>query len=304
MLGQLLPPASTSPTDRLFRIAFALFAASIAFSIAGTLVLKVIPPAAVFFAPYMGGLIKAPTWTFMAMLPLLTFLLYLPVLGWGRSVGFLVVGSLIGAAAELAGTQSGLPFGPYLYTSWLGAKIAGHVPWFIPPSWYAVSVVCYDLAQRMRLGTAGTIIGGALLMVIWDVALDPAMSRAFPFWIYPTTVPPALEGTWVAEAFGWLFAGAFFGMPLMNWVGWFVTSVVILLAYRYLLGGIPETGSDARYPWAAAFFALNMIFPIFVSLLYGLPMAALIGTVALALPFIVLRRRRATPALTPAPVAG
>ena len=304
MLGRLMPLDSGSPTDRLFRGSFYVFAASIAFSIAGTLVLKVIPPAAAFFQPFMESLIKAPTWTFMALLPVLTFLLYLPVLGWGRSVGFLVVGCLIGAAAELAGTQSGLPFGPYMYTSWLGAKIGGHVPWFLPPSWYAVSVVCYDLAQRMRFGTLGTIVGGSLLMVIWDVALDPAMSRAFPFWIYPTTVPPALAGSWVAETFDWLFVGAFFGMPLMNWVGWFVTSLLIMVAYRFLFGGIPEENSDTRYPWAAAFFALNMIFPIFVSLLYGLPLAALIGTVALAVPFAVLRLRRAAPALTPAPVAG
>ncbi|MEM8556529.1 MAG: carotenoid biosynthesis protein [Bacteroidota bacterium] len=305
MLGwlSLTGPTSTGPvstTDRLFRVCFALFTASIVFSLAGTLVLQLIPSATGFFAPYMESLIKAPTWTYMAMLPLLTFLLYLPVLGWGRSVGFLLVGSLIGAAAELAGTTTGLPFGPYMYTTWLGAKIAGHVPWFIPPSWYAVSVVCYDLAQRMRFGTVGTLVGGALLMVIWDVALDPAMSKAFPFWIYPATVPPALADTFVADAFGWLFVGVFFGMPLMNWVGWFVTSLLIMLAYRYLFGGIPEEGGDARYPWAAAFFALNMIFPMFVSLLYGVPRAAFIGALALVAPFVLIRLRREDE--TPAPI--
>ena len=47
-----------------------------------------------------------------------------------------------------------------------------------------------------------------------------------------------------------------------------------------------------------------MIFPIFVSLLYGLPLAALVGMLALALPFVVLHLRRATPAPVPATVAG
>jgi carotene biosynthesis associated membrane protein len=256
-------------SDRLFRFAFYLFAASIAFSVAGTLVLKLVPASYALFGPYLGWLIRIPTWVYMAMLPLLSFLLYLRPLGMRRSVLFFLWGSAVGAAAELIGTQTGLPFGPYHYTDWLGPKIAGHVPWFIPPSWYAMAILSYDMARRLRMSGAATVVTAALFMVLWDVALDPAMNRAFPFWVYPD-------------------GGFFFGMPLINWFGWMVTSLVIMAGFHTFLGGL-----NHEAPWAPLLWGLNALFPILISLLYDLPLAAAIGLIALAIPMVLLRQRGA-----------
>jgi putative membrane protein len=271
----VLPSAPPAPrSHRLFRIVLALFVGSILFSVAGTVLLNFFPAQAAvalgWIATHLGlslnDLIKGPTWVYMALLPVLTFLLYLPDLGLRRSVLFLLWGSAVGAAAELLGTQTGFPFGAYTYGDYLGAKIAGHVPWFIPPSWYAVSLVAYDLARRLRVGPVATVVWGAVIMTLWDVALDPAMSRAFPFWTY------------AAEGF-------FFGMPLSNWGGWLVTSLVIVWGYDRW-GGL-RSAPD----WAPTLYALNVIFPVLICLLYGFPLAGVIGLAALVFVFVVVSRR-------------
>lgn len=268
-------------SQRVFRLAFWAFVASIGFSIVGSLLLY-IPAASTFFTPYLGSLMKGPTWIYMALLPVLSLSLYWRELGPGRSLAFLAAGSLIGAGAELMGTQTGFPFGAYAYGDLLGAKIAGHVPWFIPPSWYALSVICLDLARRFGLGRAGRIVATAVLMVVWDVSLDPAMNDALPFWSYA-----------IPENAGVFTDGLFFGMPLVNWGGWLLTSALIAAVYE-ALGGLTAAPTDFVARWAPPLYALNLFFPAAISLLNGVPWAGLIGLVAMAVPLLLLRR-------TPAP---
>ena len=263
-----IAPQAAGRLDAFFRVALWVFIGTIVFSLAGSLFLKLFPESMVFFGPYYPTLVKAPTWMYMALLPVLAVLLYAPVLGWRRMAFFAVWGSVIGGASELIGTTTGFPFGAYEYTSWLGPKLFGHVPYFIPLSWFAMSIVSLDLAQRVVGSRLGRIALGALFMVIWDVSLDPAMSRAFPFWIYP-------EG------------GFFYGMPLSNWLGWFGVSLVILSGYEWIGGGLP-----ASRRWAPALYLLNALFPLLLSPLYGLYGAFVIGALALAIPFLLLHFRR------------
>ena len=281
----LCPPLAPRWAATAFRYAFWGFAVSAAFSLAGSAAL-LIPGVHAVFEPVIGWLIRIPTWTYMALLPVLTFLLYLGPLGWGRSVGLLVWGSVVGAAAELMGTTTGLPFGPYLYLDLFGYKIAGHVPLFIPPSWYALGLICYDLAGRMRLTGVGRIVAASACMVAWDVALDPAMSKAFPFWLYPgAALAEAAEGALLPA----LYAPLFYGMPLMNWVGWFVTSLVIMSGFWLILRGVPFGAAQQRP--APALFALHCLFPVGVSLFWGYPGASVFGLLALAAVLAALRWR-------------
>ncbi len=277
-------PRPAAVAHRLFLVVFAVFAGSILFSVAGTMLLSFFPVAAgralAWLAVHLGlsleSLVKGPTWVYMALMPVLTLLLYLPALGPKRSLLFFLWGSVIGATAELIGTQTGIPFGAYAYSDLLGPKIAGHVPWFIPPSWYAMSLLSYDLARRLGLRAAGTILMTAVLMVLWDVALDPAM-----------TTPVA-----VGRSF-WTYAGGgvYFGMPLVNWVGWLLTSALIAWGYEKLLGGL-----DHRADWAPLLYAVNVLFPVFVCFAYGAALAGVLGIVALGVT-LVLTRRTGTPIL-------
>ncbi|HEX8297648.1 MAG TPA: bisanhydrobacterioruberin hydratase CruF [Rubricoccaceae bacterium] len=272
---------------RVFLIAFALFAGSVVFSLAGAFLLNYAPgPATTALTAIaeatgllLDDLIKLPTWVNMGMLLVLAFALYLGELGWKRSLGFVAVGCIVGAAAELIGTTTGFPFGPYSYGDFLGAKIAGHVPYLIPPSWYAISLISLDLARRLGLGRWGRIGAVALFMVLWDVALDPAMSHAFPFWKYDV-------------------GGVFFGMPLVNWAGWALTSAIIAAGYEFLLGGLAPRPDAFVGEWAPRVYALNSAFSVGICVAYKVPLAGVPGLIGLGVVFGLLawRSRTAPPA--------
>lgn len=258
-------------------VLFALLAGSIAFSLGGMIALKVSPSIVVSVAPILSWLMMVPTWIYIVSLPLCVFLAFLPALGPRRSVLLLLSGAAVGAAAELLGTSTGLPFGRYAYTDFLGPKIAGLVPWAIPPSWYAAALLAFALASSLGLRGSRRVVTAAIYMVLWDVALEPAMSAGFPIW------------TWSGE-------GVFYGMPLMNWFGWFVTALVIEAGFERVIGA----ADTSRTPWTRRIWLVNGLFAVGICAQAGLGAAALLGAVAIALPLLAAGRRSALPAGVPA----
>ena len=200
-------------------------------------------------------------------------------LGWRRALGLLLAGSMISLAAELLGTSTGLPFGDYSYTGLLGYRIAGLVPFPIPLSWflmvYASLAICGrllpprdDSASRWRWA----LLGGAILTA-WDVSMDPAMSAATSHWI-------------------WHQPGFFYGMPLINWLGWYATGVIVS---RAMLAVAPPSAFALRVAptWLpVALYAVNGIMPIAMTARAGMWWAAGLGTIAMAVPvWLALRAR-------------
>ncbi|MGA9382660.1 MAG: carotenoid biosynthesis protein, partial [Phormidium sp.] len=129
-------------------------------------------------------------------------------------LSFMFPAMMISVSSELLGTSTGFPFGDYHYLNGLGYKIADLVPFTIPISWFYMGIVCYAIARAgIRLAEKpsflrqlGAIALGALMFTSWDFALEPAMSQTIvPFWY-------------------WEQAGAFFGTPYQNYVGWYGTS--------------------------------------------------------------------------------
>jgi carotene biosynthesis associated membrane protein len=267
------PPRTAEPraplpwTERAFRIVLWVFVGTMAFSVAGTLLLQLVPAAMGVFGPYYASLVKAPTWTYMALLPVLPLLAYARTHAWPLLAFFAIWGSFVGGVSELIGTTSGIPFGAYSYTDWLGPKILGHVPYFIPPSWFAMSLLSLDLASRLSDRRWERIGMTAVFMLLWDVSLDPAMNHAFPFWHYPG-------------------GGFYYGMPASNWAGWLVVSAVIAWGYEVIGGGLRATSRHAPL-----LYALNGLFPVLIALLYGLTFGAVVGLIALAMPLLALAAR-------------
>jgi putative membrane protein len=266
----LLPPLPAEDrTARLFRWLLYGFVGTMVFSLAGSLLLRWVPAVVPFFGPYYPSLVKAPTWVYMGLLPVLPVLMYTRSLGPWLMAFFVGWGCLVGGMSELIGTQTGFPFGKYGYSEWLGPKLMGHVPYFIPFSWFAMSILSLDLASRLTVRRYERVLVAALFMVLWDVSLDPAMSRAFPFWSYP-------EG------------GFYFGMPALNWLGWFVVSGVIVWGFEVIGGGLP-----VPHPQAPLVYLLNGLFPLLLCLVYDLYAAFFIGSLATALPLLAVRGRPA-----------
>lgn len=259
--------------DLVFRFGFYLLVGAIVFSLSGMLLLQLFPSVMVYFGGFYDKLVKTPTWTFMTLLGILPILMYGVSLGWRRISFYVIWGCVIGGASELIGTTGfltwngiALPFGGYEYTQWLGPKMFDHVPYFIPPSWFAMSLVSLDLARRAFTSKWAAVLMGTVFMVLWDVSLDPAMTLGSPvFWTYSVE-------------------GVYFGMPLSNWVGWFVVSLIIIAGYEYIGGGLPELSE-----WAPWMYILNCAFPLGLCLLNGLYSPFVLGVIATAIPFLIIR---------------
>jgi putative membrane protein len=164
-------------------------------------------------------------------------------------------------SSELAGTTVGLPFGPYSYTDGLGVKLFGHVPALIPASWFFMALPSYALARRRfpdRSRAGSRILLGSLVLVSWDLALDPAMSLVTKYWVWGTE-------------------GPYYGMPLLNLVGWYATGLGLMAALVALR--TDQWVVNLSFPWLAAFYGANLLLPLGMSVTAGLwgAVAATVG---------------------------
>ena len=175
---------------------------------------------------------------------------------WLPALGAVYLLSLL---SELAGTTVGLPFGPYHYTDGLGPKWLGHVPVLIPLSWFFMALPSYAIARwRFPTSIAARVVAGSLVLLSWDLALDPAMSLVTKYWV-------------------WGVDGPYYGMPILNLVGWYVTGLVLMIA----LSALRADRWIARLPlrWLVGFYGANLLLPIGMSAAAGLS-GAVAATVA------------------------
>ena len=205
----------------------------------------------------------------------------------------------ISLGAELLGTATGYPFGPYGYTAQLGYRVLGLVPFNIPTSWFYM-LYC-SLAIVGRIGRAAddgatrwrwAIAGGAVLTA-WDVSMDPAMVRT-THWLW--RLPAVEEQTTLQRIF---VSDVFYGMPLSNWIGWLLTGIVIA---RVMLALVPPTTwarqvSPSRFP--IALYAVNGVLPIAICIRHGMTWAATLGFLAMAIPVALAMRARPREAAVP-----
>ena len=113
-----------------------------------------------------------------------------------------------GFIAELIGLHTGLVFGDYHYSASLGPQAFG-VPLSIATAWGVLLVcACSHAVHPNRFIAAAA---GAAWMVTADLLIDPLASGPLEYWQWPG-------------------GGPYFGVPLLNFLGWFVVSYLLLLA--------------------------------------------------------------------------
>ena len=178
---------------------------------------------------------------------------------------------VVSLGSELLGTSVGIPFGPYHYTDGLGMKWFDHVPVLIPASWFMMALPSFALASRwITRNSAARVVVAAGLLVSWDLALDPAMSRLMPYWV-------------------WGSQGPYYGMPVLNLGGWYVTGIALMTALALLrvdrwLARVPTM------PLLGIYIA-NLALPVVMAAAAGLWPAAVLAVVPLALTGAIALRR-------------
>jgi putative membrane protein len=132
--------------------------------------------------------------------------------GWARTLKTFAIVVVLSYLAEFVGSSTGIPFGKYHYTGLLQPQLAG-VPLLIPLAWMMMLPPAWAIAKTI-LGESrprwAFVLLSALAFTAWDLFLDPQMV-GWGFWVWETP-------------------GAYFGIPLSNYLGWIVISAVITLA--------------------------------------------------------------------------
>lgn len=194
-----------------------------------------------------------------------------------RWIGAFVAIYLVSLGSELLGTTVGVPFGPYEYTHLLGPKWFSHVPFLIPVSWFTMALPSYALAGWFGARARGPrIMVASLILLAWDLCLDPAMSGATTYWIWGTE-------------------GAYYGMPFLNLVGWFVTGLALMAVFAVLRA---DDWMDALPPrWMTAYYGANLALPLGMTLAAEMWLAAAATVLALGACVAIARWTSREPAV-------
>jgi putative membrane protein len=161
----------------------------------------------------------------------------------------------------------------YHYTNLLGPLFLGLVPYLIPVAWFMMSYPSFVIADRLvppswkrwqRILSVAAV--GGLVMTAWDVVMDPIMVAG---------------GNWV-----WDVKGAYFGIPLQNYWGWWLTIFTTFALYLWLVGKDAKPG-EARFDrLALGSYLVTALGIVVASLVTGAGELALIGFFAM-MPWVV-----------------
>jgi putative membrane protein len=174
--------------------------------------------------------------------------------GWTRFVVFFLVAFVVSWSYETVSILTGFPFGHYVYTDKLGPKL-WLVPLLIMPAYFSMGYIAWTLGHVLldrfddRLVGAEVVLVPALasfVMVMWDLCIDPASST--------------ISGAWI-----WRDGGGYFGVPLVNFLGWYLCVFTIYLVFALYLRRSAEWPRAAhlgeRSTWAlpAVMYAAVML---------------------------------------------
>ena len=144
---------------------------------------------------------------------------------------------LLGFAAEFVGVQTGKVFGTYSYGAALGPKWVD-VPWLIGLNWVVLTYLAGMLAAYLPVPWWGRVLVGALLMVGFDLCLEPVAGH-LDFW------------QWAGHV-----------IPLKNFRDWFLLSLVAQLLFA-------RSGFVKRNPLVPLVYAVQLLFFFGLGLLAG-----------------------------------
>jgi putative membrane protein len=195
--------------------------------------------------------------------------------GWKATLVLLASVFIISLGMECIGVVTGLIYGPYHYTDQLGVKFLGLVPFLIPIAWFMMIYPSSVIAERLLMpGGRGGIIQrfgvaalAGVIMTAWDLSMDPMMVFA---------------GHWV-----WEVDGAFFGVPIQNFAGWWVTTFFCLLIFELIRMRIKKPVNGVPEQWAVISYTIQAAATVVTSALIGLAGSGMAGFFAM-LPWILL----------------
>ncbi|TKI72556.1 carotenoid biosynthesis protein [Lysinibacillus mangiferihumi] len=170
---------------------------------------------------------------------------------------------------EYLGSTHAILFGSYHYTQYFAPNLFG-VPIAIGFAWIMVIATSHAIVHIVRLPNRWIrSIIASLLAVVFDLVLDPVSFKVKEYWV-------------------WEQSGYYYDIPLTNFLGWFLTALVLHIViglYGNLLN--PDKQWQRRM---VLLYSLMICMFAFIALLNKLYLAAIIPVIVLAILLVTMKR--------------
>lgn len=144
--------------------------------------------------------------------------------GWLKMFIFFGITFIISWSYESLSILTSFPFGWYHYTDWWSPML-GLVPIMIMPAYFGMGYFAWIIAHIL-LDKKNNLMNGSeivlipvlasFVMVMWDICMDPFNSTIQNYWI-------------------WHNGGAYFGVPFVNFLGWFLCVFTFFFIFSLIL---------------------------------------------------------------------
>ena len=153
---------------------------------------------------------------------------------WKRMTLFLLLVFGISWSYETLSILTGFPFGHYYYTDRLGDLRVWLVPVMIMPAYFAMGYLSWAIASILLDKRDAAVRGNQVIllpvlssfvMVAWDMTMDPYNSTIGELWV-------------------WQNGGAYFGVPFVNFFGWYLCVFTFYMIFALMLRAKNYTASN------------------------------------------------------------
>ena len=181
---------------------------------------------------------------------------------WRDTLAYLLICLVITFTMENIGIASGFPFGHYHFEVLPMLPHVGTVPIIVGPLYFGMGYMAWVVAGTLlddahrRLDRPFLVLAlpivAAFVMVQWDVVMAPPFSTLGKAWI-------------------WHDGGGYFGVPLSNFLGWYLTVWLFFQAFAVYLYRRRKPGAEHTAQRGRAFWLVPILLYLGVALSHALP---------------------------------
>src|SRR5436309_13561370 len=177
----------------------------------------------------------------------------------GLFAGLIIM--VISYLVEAIGVQRGFPFGAYRYTDVLFPQLPGSVPLAVLFAWVLIIFSVYGCLRLEKQSlTSGRIVLGALLATLLDMEIEPVATHLEHYW------------EWLVPAYV-----NYYGVPVMNFVAWFVVAWLLLFLIDRILPRMTENSTRLVMVVPRLLFGASLFMFGLVNLTHGYYTAVVLG---------------------------
>lgn len=161
---------------------------------------------------WMGGSRSADHDWFASLSLLLAGLIVIIGAEYAPDLARLIAIASLGFLLEVLGVRLAVPFGAYTYTGALRPQLFD-VPLVIAFAWMVLIAYVKQMLLGLKLSFWLELVIASTWMTAIDLLIDPLAVNKLGYW-------------------QWMGSGSYYGVPLNNFAGWFLASLIIFAIFR------------------------------------------------------------------------